>query len=48
MTKPNELQRVAMKPTRKVLFLRTFLPYQVFRFLWINWKMVLIIWKSHG
>lgn len=38
----------ATKPTRRTLFLRTFLPWQVWRFLWINLKMFRIIARSHG
>ncbi len=37
----------ATKPTRWTLFLRTFLPYQVWRFLRINLKMIAIIGRSH-
>lgn len=37
----------ATKPTRITLFLRTFLPYQLWRFLWLNWKMIGIIRRSH-
>ena len=37
----------ATKPTRWTLFLRTFLPYQAWRFVWINLKMLSIIRRSH-
>ena len=37
---------VAM-PTRWTLFTRTFLPWQLWRFVWINLKMVEIINRSH-
>lgn len=37
----------ATKPTRFTLFLRTFLPWQVVRFILINLKMVTIIRRSH-
>lgn len=37
----------ATKPTGITLFLRTFLPYQIWRFIWLNWKMVGIIRRSH-
>ena len=37
----------ATKPTGATLFLRTFLPYQAWRFLWINLKMLGIIARSH-
>ncbi len=35
------------KPTRMTVFLRTFLPYQLWRFLRINLKMFSIIRKGH-
>jgi hypothetical protein len=35
------------KPTRFTLFLRTFVPWQMFRFLYINAKMVAIILRGH-
>jgi hypothetical protein len=38
----------ATKPTRLTVFLRTFLPYQAWRFLWLNFKMLGIIRRSHG
>jgi hypothetical protein len=37
----------ATKPTRGTIFWRTFLPWQMWRFLWINLKMVSIIRRSH-
>lgn len=37
----------ATKPTGATLFLRTFLPWQIWRFVWINLKMMVIIRKSH-
>ena len=37
----------ATKPTKMTLFLRTFLPYQAWRFLWLNLKMLSIIRRSH-
>lgn len=37
----------ATKPTRGTVFLRTFLPWQIWRFLRINLKMVTIIGRSH-
>lgn len=37
----------ATKPTRWTLFLRTFLPWQAWRFVWINVKMIRIIASSH-
>ena len=37
----------ATKPTGITLFMRTFLPWQIWRFVWINLKMLIIIRKSH-
>ncbi len=37
----------ATRPTRWTLFLRTFLPWQAWRFLWINFKMIGIIRRGH-
>jgi hypothetical protein len=37
----------ATTPTRFTLFLRTFLPWQLWRFARINLKMLRIIGKSH-
>ncbi len=39
--------RHAMKPTPLVLFLRTFVLYQLIRFVWINVRMMKMIWMSH-
>lgn len=39
--------RHAMKPTRWVLFWRWFFPYQAWRFVLINLRMLVMIWKSH-
>jgi hypothetical protein len=38
--------RYVTKPTRPTLFLRTFLPYQLWRFAAINVKMIEIIRRS--
>ncbi|MCI0548488.1 MAG: hypothetical protein L0027_14530 [Candidatus Rokubacteria bacterium] len=38
----------ATRPTAWVLFLRTFLPWQLWRFVVINLKMLRIIARSHG
>jgi len=38
----------ATKPTRSTVFLRTFLPWQLWRFVEINLRMLRIIGKSHG
>lgn len=37
----------ATQPTRFTVFMRTFLPWQIWRFARINVKMLLIIFKSH-
>ena len=37
----------ATKPTRATIFLRTFLPWQIWRFISINLKMVSMIRRSH-
>jgi len=44
---PNSDWFYATKPTPMTLFLRTFLPYQAWRFIWINLKMLGIIRRSH-
>lgn len=38
----------APKPSKFVCFMRTFLPWQFIRFLWINLKMLRMINESHG
>ncbi len=49
--KPREPQTMpsffAARPTRLTLFLRNFLPWQMWRFTWINLKMLIIIRRSH-
>lgn len=37
----------ATMPTRRTIFLRTFLPWQAIRFVVINTKMFRLIWRSH-
>ncbi len=37
----------ATKPTRWTRFLRTFIPWQIVRFLVINLKMMVLIRRSH-
>ncbi len=37
----------ATRPTKATLFLRTFLPWQAWRFVVINLKMLRIIARSH-
>lgn len=41
-------QFYATKPTRLTVFLRTFLPWQLVRFVVINLKMLRIIARSHS
>ena len=43
----DEKLRYVTKPTRTTLFLRTFLPWQAWRFAVINLKMIDIIRRSH-
>jgi hypothetical protein len=43
----HERARDAMKPGRWILFFRTFLPYQLWRFVWINLRMIRMTRMSH-
>jgi len=43
----DEKLRYVTKPTRTTLVLRTFLPWQAWRFVVINVKMIDIIRRSH-
>ncbi len=46
---PYSREFFAPRPNRAVLFLRTFPPWQLVRFVWINLKMVRMIWIGyHG
>ncbi|NOU29634.1 MAG: hypothetical protein HOO96_17150 [Polyangiaceae bacterium] len=45
---PTDMVKFAMKPSGFVVFLRTFLPYQVYRFIRVNLRMLAMIWKSHN
>jgi len=47
MTQPTERERDAMKPGRWVLFFRTCVVYQLWRFVWINLRMLRMIRMSH-
>jgi hypothetical protein len=38
----------ATLPTSTTRWMRTFLPWQLVRFVMINLKMFRIIWRSHG
>jgi hypothetical protein len=41
-------QPYVSRPTRRTVFLRTFLPWQLWRFVRLNLKMLGIIRRSHG
>lgn len=41
------VSKFAPRPTRSTVFFRTFLPWQFFRFAWINLKMIHMIKLSH-
>ena len=43
----DEQSSYVTKPTRRTLFFRTFLPWQLWRFAAINLKMIGIIRRSH-
>jgi hypothetical protein len=47
---PGRLQEsyFAAKPTRATRFMRTFIPWQIWRFAVINFRMARIIFRSHG
>ncbi len=44
----SEIPKFVSRPTRKTIFMRTFLPFQVYRFIVINIKMLKMIAKGHG
>lgn len=46
MSTRSDAIKLAMKPSSWVLFWRTFFPYQVYRFIWINLRMLRMILKS--
>ena len=46
--RPNDMVKFAIKPSRLVLFLRTFFPYQVYRFVRVNLRMLKMIAMSHS
>jgi len=49
MPRPTDQTFFVPTPSRFTLFLRTFLPWQLVRFLWINLKMVrMISIGNHG
>lgn len=43
----HEQSLAAMKPTRRIEWMRVFFPYQVLRFISINLRMMRMIAKSH-
>ena len=47
MTSYDEKRMQALRPTGKALFWRTFLPWQLYRFIRINLRMMGLIRKSH-
>lgn len=44
----SEMAKFVSRPTRKTIFMRTFLPFQIYRFIAINIKMLKMIAKGHG
>jgi len=47
VTRPDQPAFLVPTPTRGTLFFRTFLPWQLVRFVWINLKMVRMIGRGH-
>jgi hypothetical protein len=47
MNRPYEREFFIPTPTRATRFFRTFLPWQLVRFAWINLKMMRMIWMGH-
>ena len=48
MFQPYSREFFAPRPSPLTLFFRTFLPWQLLRFLWINLKMIQMIGKAHS
>lgn len=48
MTVTESKNHAAVRPTKTTLFFRSFLPWQFVRFIVINFKMSVMILKSHG
>jgi hypothetical protein len=44
---PSAATSMAAVPTRWTIFLRTFIPWQMVRFVVINLRMFRLIWRSH-
>lgn len=48
MSGPNlNAQYYTMRPTRFTRFMRVFFPWQIIRFLIVNFRMTIMIMKSH-
>ncbi len=47
MNERSDATRGTLRPSAATLFLRNFLPYQLYRFAWINLRMLAMIYKSH-
>lgn len=48
MAKPHQREFFAPTPSRVTLFFRTFFPWQIVRFVWINLKMIRMIGLAHS
>ena len=48
MIQPYTREFFAPRPSAATLFFRTFLPWQLVRFAWINVKMIRMIKKAHS
>ena len=46
--KPYSREFFAPRPSALTLFFRTFVPWQLVRFVWVNVKMIRMIGKSHS
>ncbi len=44
---PSHKEYFASMPSKTTLFFRTFLPWQLFKFMIINVRMIRMIFKSH-
>ena len=47
MTRPTGREFFIPTPTRATVFFRTFFPWQMLRFVWINMKMIRMIGIGH-
>ena len=48
MIQPYSREFFAPRPSKITLFFRTFVPWQLVRFAWINVKMIRMIGKAHS